>query len=187
MLVSATLFFFSIQSSVSFVGLRSTYAQGPLRRFIFKHCSRFARHITPHFSAILAILPAFSQAPSMQLSAGRGGLAHQGSRSVPCHKVSGRAYRVAAAARWARCRTGRPFVREGHDGTCLPRRPRTHFQSGSMAATVGVSNLNALRSFSGSGQSQGLAVKEVATQPIEGQKTGTSGLRKKTKASMPAN
>jgi phosphoglucomutase len=56
-----------------------------------------------------------------------------------------------------------------------------------MAATVGVSNLNALRSFSGSGQSQGLAVKEVATQPIEGQKTGTSGLRKKTKASMPAN
>lgn len=30
---------------------------------------------------------------------------------------------------------------------------------------------------------QGVAVKEVPTKPIDGQKTGTSGLRKKTKAS----
>jgi phosphoglucomutase len=29
-----------------------------------------------------------------------------------------------------------------------------------------------------------VAVKEVATKPIEGQKTGTSGLRKKTKEFM---
>lgn len=34
---------------------------------------------------------------------------------------------------------------------------------------------------------QGVAVKEVATKPIEGQKTGTSGLRKRTKVFMGEN
>lgn len=34
---------------------------------------------------------------------------------------------------------------------------------------------------------QGVAVKQVATKPIEGQKTGTSGLRKRTKEFMSPN
>ena len=34
---------------------------------------------------------------------------------------------------------------------------------------------------------QGVTVKEVATKPIDGQKTGTSGLRKKTKEFMSEN
>jgi phosphoglucomutase len=34
---------------------------------------------------------------------------------------------------------------------------------------------------------QGFTVKSVPTQPIEGQKTGTSGLRKKTKVFMSDN
>lgn len=34
---------------------------------------------------------------------------------------------------------------------------------------------------------QAVAIKEVATKPIEGQKTGTSGLRKRTKVFMSEN